>query len=93
VLELVLLKKDVPKGDAFNFEAARYLKERDWKATPGQYKDLLHHSEDLLRSLAASRLDPAKPEERSLLKEAIKLETNQAVKSQLIRKLMESNLE
>ncbi len=87
VLGLLVSDAGIEGLDAFNVEAARYLKDKDWKANIQQLRILASHKDVLARALAYARLDPKNPEEALILKEAATREPKLNLRASLVEKL------
>jgi hypothetical protein len=79
--------------DGFSLEAARYLKDKDWKIQNSELDKLIIHQEFLVRALVYSKLDANDPNQLNLLKNAIKIETDPKLKEQLNLKINEHETE
>lgn len=88
VLKLLLATAEIGPFDAFDIEAARYLKRHgDWKANENELKVLANHPEPLARGLAYSRADLKIAAERSILEERLGIESATSLKKFLKEKL------
>lgn len=87
VLRLLLARSNITGIDPLNFQAATYLKRTQWEATLNELTTLSQHPEGLARALAYSKLDPANPNEREVLREALKKEPNDSFRDELARRL------
>lgn len=87
VLRVLLLRKTEQRVDAFNIEAARYLKGQELALDLSQKKELVQHTEILVRSLGYSALSPGQPEELRLLRDMSRVEPSERLRRQLTTKL------
>jgi hypothetical protein len=76
--------------DAFNLEAARYLRKAQWDVSFEELKLLAAHPEPLARSLAYGRLSAEIGPEELLLRERKAVETDPALKKLLDERLGET---
>jgi hypothetical protein len=91
VLGLLVARADIetPGGgaDPFNIEAARFVSNKSWEASLSQLRSLVFHREKLVRAMAYSRLDATLSDERKLLEEASRSESDSRLREQVVRKL------
>lgn len=87
VLRLLLARNGSVADDPLAVEGARYLKEYKSELDLAQLKELVNHSEVLLRALAYSTLNAEEPGERAILQKAILREENPGLRKALERKL------
>jgi len=90
VLSLLLLGRTAERDSTMNLEAARYLAHSTWSAGTPELKLLMGHPEVLARALAVAKLNPAKPEERSLLETMATVEPTQRIREQIMQRLNSS---
>jgi hypothetical protein len=76
VLLILLARSAADSADAFNLDAARYLRRTTWKAPLDSLALLADHPEPLARVLAYGRLDPTKGDERAVLTRREKKESD-----------------
>jgi len=89
ILRLLLTRSNSTGIDPLNFQAATYLKRTNWEASLKELSALSQHPEGLARALAYSKLDPAIPNERAILQEALKREPNENFRDEIARRVME----
>ena len=87
VLRLVITRDASGTDDPFTLIGAQYLSKNPWTASLPDFANLVTHPEPLLRALAYSKLDPKKPQERTMLERMLPAESNERN-----RKLLEDRL-
>jgi len=87
VLQLLISRSSFEDLDYFSVEAARYLKDSEWSASPEQLAGLIGHPEALARSVAYARLNPRVEKERQLLEQMAQVEPIERIRVELERKL------
>ncbi|NDC37713.1 MAG: protein kinase family protein [Proteobacteria bacterium] len=90
IIRLLLARAQIAGVDTLNFQAASYLKRAKWEASLKDLTALSQHPEGLARALAYSRLDPAIPNERAVLQEALKREPNPNFRDEVARRLRQN---
>ncbi len=80
VLALLVIRRNVVKDDTFNFEAARYVAQRQLRVPFETIKVLAGHPEALARAFAVSQLDTNKAEQRALLQNMATVEPNENIR-------------
>ena len=90
VLRLLLSRTNVTGIDPLNFQSATYLKRTQWEASLKELTLLSQHPEGLARALAYSKLNPDNPNEKEVLREALKKEPNDSFRDELARRLSPS---
>lgn len=96
VLGLLVARADVEAAsggaDSFNIEAARFVSNKSWEASFSQLRSLIFHREKLVRAMIYSRLDATLADERKLLEEAARSESDSRLREQLIGKLKAADM-
>jgi hypothetical protein len=86
VLALVA-RSHVSDKDALNVEAARYVREKNWKVSLDVLTLLARHPEPLARMVAYAKLSPTDSRMRKLLQKRVQVEDNGSCKKFLETKL------
>ncbi|MCB0309641.1 MAG: hypothetical protein KDD42_00315 [Bdellovibrionales bacterium] len=87
VLGLLLARRDVEREDSVNLALARFLSNRDFKASLPQLTLLASHPEVMARALAISRLNPRVREELKLLETVAVVEPNQRLRTEIGKRI------
>lgn len=87
VVDLLLVRRTVSKGDPFNLSAARYLARETWQVSVAKLEALMRHPELLARALAYARLDVSDPVQAELLRSMLAIEPNERIKERMLDKL------
>lgn len=87
VLRLIIARDSSGTDDPFTLLGAQYLSKNTWAASLPDFAKLVTHPEPLVRALAYAKLDPQKPQERTMLEKMLPAEGNERN-----RKLLEGRL-
>lgn len=87
VLRLLIARASITEIDAFNVEAARYLKDRPWEFSLDEIEALTQHAEPLARALAYARLDARDTAQRTILAKAVEREASPTLRELIKAKL------
>jgi hypothetical protein len=75
--------------DPFSVAVARYVAQSSFSPTIDLLTPLARHPEPLVRAYVYSRLDPQKPQERSIMSQMAQTESNPRLKAQITERLGE----
>lgn len=87
VLRLIIARDTSGTDDPFTLLGAQFLSKNSWTASLPDFAKLVTHPEPLVRALAYAKLDPKKPQERTMLEKMLPAEGNERN-----RKLLEERL-
>ncbi len=87
VVKLLIVRSNLTSPDAYSIDAARYLINKPWEASPTELEILAQNPDSLVRSLVYSKLDASDPISKSLIKKMIKFEPDPRLRKELKFKL------